>query len=266
MGLSQADKAFITEQIAAIDASRELAELRAEIATLKEDNISLKRQLIDMSGAAKSVADMAAKAADTAARAMAEARAARIENDHLQQYGRRASVRVEGIPFVEGESPSDLRKKVKENLAKLDIKINDSDIFRMHRSSRPKTDEFNPEKGVVAQTLIKLNSWEMREKLHSANRIARQRKATIRVNHDLTKRRYSLLQRAKSLFSKKMATIFTKEELKDIGDESNIFAYANINSDLRARVKGVVVSFETDEELNRIYLDAFGEPVPGTEA
>ena len=266
MGLTKEDKAFITAQIAAIDASRDLAELRAEIAALKEDNAKLKRQLLDISGATKSVAEAAAQATDIANRALAEARAAKIENDNLQQYGRRASVRVEGIQFVEGESPQDLRKKVKDCLSKLDIVLKDSDIYRMHRSSKPKHDEFNPKRGLVAQTLIKLNSWEVREKLHKANGIARQRKAPIRVNHDLTKKRYNLLAKAKSLFSKKMATLFTKEELEDIADSQNCFAYANLNSDLRVRVRGNVISFETEDELYRIYRDTFDEPAPGTEA
>ena len=234
MGLTKADKDFIAEQItealAALELAfskrlddklegfvsqlasvrevnaelkEELSELRNEKDELRDENEDLRRQLKELSQiawkASTEAEEAIAKADDAmkeAGDAMKEAKMARNEVDDLQQYGRRSSVRIEGIVFDQGETPAQLRQKVKDNVAELGITMEDVDIFRLHRSSRPKRCDRRKDGTMIAQTLVKLRSWDIREALHYANKTAREKKVKIRVHHDLTKRRYGLLSRA----------------------------------------------------------------------
>ena len=55
-----------------------------------------------------------------------------------------------------------------------------------------------------------------------------------------------------------MGQLFTEEEQKNgLLDDSNVFAYANINSDLRMRIRGRVVSFNSLPELEDAIKSAF---------
>ena len=71
-----------------------------------------------------------------------------------------------------------------------------------------------------------------------------------------------MLQRARTLIGYKMAVLFTEDELKDLRDDQQVFAFANINSELRVRARGAVHKFESDEDFNKIYEDTFREAVP----
>ena len=166
MGLTKADKDFIAEQItealAALELAfskrlddklegfvsqlasvrevnaelkEELSELRNEKDELRDENEDLRRQLKELSEIAwkaSTEAEEALAQADDAMKeagdAMKEAKMARNEVDDLQQYGRRSSVRIEGIVFDQGETPAQLRQKVKDNVAELGITMEDVDL------------------------------------------------------------------------------------------------------------------------------------------
>ena len=115
---------------------------------------------------------------------------------------------------------------------------------------------------MIAQTLVKLRSWDIREALHYANKTAREKKVKIRVHHDLTKRRYGLLSRARALVDNKMKSLYTKEQLDNLPKEEQVFAFANINCELRIRARGSVHNFADDDELDAAYEAIFGEQVP----
>ena len=175
--------------------------------------------------------------------------------DDLEQYSRRTSVRVEGLKYTPGETNEQLVQLVKNNLAKIDIQLLDSDIIRLHLSSKPFTRERD---GVtVAQTLVKLSNWRMREKLHSANRLAREKNAGYRVHHDLTKRRFTLLKNAREKIDRQLARLYSKEELKTLPDGEKIFAFANVNCELRIRARGRILKFSTDDQLDQILREIF---------
>jgi len=184
-----------------------------------------------------------------------------IRLDDLEQYGRRMAVRVEGIPWVEHETNADLQNTLVEEFAKVGVEIKKRDIVRLHRSSRPK--EFNG--SVTKQCIIKFANWRAREKFAGFNKKAREhekknkKNKVCRVNNDLTKRRLTLLSDARNRVNALMSRRFTEDQLKTIKDSDNVFCYANINSDLKMRVRGTVLSFNSLAELDNCIAQAFPE-------
>ena len=61
-----------------------------------------------------------------------------VQHDDLEQYGRRYAIRVEGLEYTEKEDNKDLQKKLINEFKELEIVITDSDIVRLHRSSKLK--------------------------------------------------------------------------------------------------------------------------------
>ena len=232
MPFSEDDKTFITQQI---DLSRrqltehfeeKFNQLKMELSEARSENRSLRQKL------AKS----------------------NLELDDLQQYGRRLNIRFEGIEFEEGETTAALFTKVKENLEKVNVNIVESDVVRLHRSSKPKIFEGKR----VAQTIVKFATWKTREKLHGINRQAKSVNANFRVHSDLTPRRFQLMKDARERIDRELMRMHGgKEDIKKLRDEEKVFAFTNINSDLRVRAKGEVLRFHTHEDLEEILSKTF---------
>ena len=96
----------------------------------------------------------------------------------------------------------------------------------------------------IGQCIVKVNKWEVRESLHFARKLAREKGTPIR--QDLTKRCLDLLMKARG--------VIDGWEVPEDGDQ--IWAYANINCDLVMRRGKVVKSFQTDNDLREV-LDFF---------
>ena len=159
--------------------------------------------------------------------------------DDLQQYGRRQSVRVQGVTVVPGEGDDDslLLEQVNKALEPANIALQASDVIRFHRSSAIKDDKFAP--GTKSsQVLIKLKHWCVRAKFQGVNTAMRlkekKKEKGCRVYHDLTKRRLDLLNTAR----------------EDIAVCPGWFAYADINSGLKLRCEKRFFNFNTKAELD----------------
>ena len=184
-----------------------------------------------------------------------------IRVDDLEQYGRRMNIRIEGLPWAEGETVDDLQRTIIDEVGKQGVVLKPCDIVRLHRSSRAKEQD-----GVVTkQAIVKLATWKARERFLGFNKSARQyekrtrlKKFTCRVNNDLTKRRLQLLTEARNQIKSHLSQRFTKEQLEGgLADSENVFAYSNINSELRMRIRGKVVSFNTLGEMRLRIDEAF---------
>jgi hypothetical protein len=155
-----------------------------------------------------------------------------VSADDLQQYGRRYSIRIENIPVTKGESEEDLSRKVKDVLKIANVDVQIDTIDRLHRSSAPRT---NADGTVVAQTIVKFRHWGPRRQAHNGRVNAR--KSGFSIKHDLTKRRYNLLKSA-------------RQAIKDkYGDTDEVFAFADINCNLKLRSGASVSHFNTEAEL-----------------
>ena len=173
--------------------------------------------------------------------------------DDLEQYGRRTSVRVEGLEFVEGETADGLFEKVRSNLEKVDIDLKETDVIRMHRSAKPV--EKNGK--VTAQTIIKMSNWKIRERMQGVNKACRAKKLSFRVNGDLTARRYKLLASARERIFSMLSRKYSKELIAKLPDEENVFAFANVNSKLRIRARKQIFKFNNEEQLDKIIREVF---------
>ena len=114
----------------------------------------------------------------------------------------------------------------------------------------------------VKQCIVQLANWSAREKFVGYNKKAK--KTPSRVNNDLTKRRLDLLLALtrRQIKERMIESGFTEEQLRgkngmQIPDEDNVFAYCNINSELRIRAKRIVHRFNSEAELSKLMNDTF---------
>ena len=78
-----------------------------------------------------------------------------ISIDDLQQYGRKNSLRVEGIEVSDTETNAALAEKVEKARNSIGAKVTKNDFFRLHRSSKPRTLKYGK---VVGQCIVRFNS------------------------------------------------------------------------------------------------------------
>ena len=130
------------------------------------------------------------------------------KTDALEQYGRRVSLRLNGIP--KPASPVELQADVIQRFQEMDVKIEPNDIERLHRVGKVKsvpesTDTFQ-------QVIIKFKGWNKRCDAYKGKYVAKDKKLSTIVNLDLTATRFKLLSSARQKLSKSLS-----------------YAYADIN-------------------------------------
>ena len=179
----------------------------------------------------------------------------KVSHDDLEQYGRRMNVRVENVPYSDGETDGQLRDKLLAIFDKAGAHVSAGDIVRHHRSGRlrekdsrrngevPEEDGGGGPQPKYGQCIVKVNTWRARESLHLARKKAREQGNPIK--QDLTKRRLDLVMKARNMMDG-WETF-----------EPPVYAYANINSDLVMRRGKEVKKFNNDNELTDA-LEFFG--------
>lgn len=102
--------------------------------------------------------------------------------DDLQQYSRRNSLRVNGIPETRGENTTELIKTmVKEKLGTV---LEDRDIDRSHRVGKPST-------GKTRSIIVKFTSYQPRSAVIKNRR--KLKGESINIKEDLTQKKQELL-------------------------------------------------------------------------
>ena len=237
--ISEGTKAFLVQLIEASTRklSEQLAASNAKVDVLTADVIDSRNQVKELSARLD--------------RAKYEIRAMRIELDDLQQYGRRRSIRIEGLEYKNGETEDELFTKIKTSLAEVSVPIEKSDVIRFHRSSKPKV---NRDKVLCAQTIVKFGRWAPRKQAHYANKRARTSGKSFRIHHDLTKRRYELLKKARSLIDVRFAAL-NKRPDGEAGENhrDQVLAFADINSNLLVRYGEDTFPFNKERDLEDIF-------------
>ena len=136
--------------------------------------------------------------------------------EELEQYTRRPSVRIFGIPTVKKETSRDVENIVKKILVDYNTDILATSIDRAHRVGKPKRND----KGVEIQGIIvRFTSFRDRTKFYQQRKIMKEKGAKFSsVALDLTAERYALLHKA-------------REQIENV--DGIQFAYADINCNLR---------------------------------
>ena len=161
-----------------------------------------------------------------------------VKLDDSEQYSRKDSLRIEGIQFSSDETNASLKSAVIKTLGDLGAKVSNSDIFRLHRSSKPRKRD---DGRIVAQTIVKFTNWSARSAVYGTRFVGsleERKKRPIFVNLDLTKRRLGLLARA-------------RKALKE-----HRFAHAYANAECRLIIRNRDTKkdlfFNTDAELDEL--------------
>ena len=111
-------------------------------------------------------------------------------NDDLEQYQRRNSLRISGIPEEDDEDCMELALKVANEKLRLDPPLEVRDIDRTHRSGQRKP-------GKPKQILVKFATYHQRRRFYEARKSIYTSGNTVFVNEDLTKTRGTILWTAR---------------------------------------------------------------------
>ena len=174
------------------------------------------------------------------------------EIDGLEQYGRRYCARVFNIKHKENESEEELFTTLKNELKKVDYNLQRGDLVNFHRLGKVKKSEGKPD---TQQVILKFQKWAPRKALYGINKKARRpgSKTSMRVHNDLTRRRLDTLEATK----KRISLTF--------GESDEIYAYSDINSNIRVRCPdGSTIRINTIEEGKKAVreISERWEPVP----
>ena len=197
----------------------------AEKAATKEDVIDLKATIEQQNLTIKSLGDKVQSL-------QSEVETLKLDLDDKEQYQRRTSLRIFGLPQEEGEDSESCRAKIIKIIQdeKLDITLDSVD--RAHRIGKR-------EKGKPAQVILKFATFRSRTIFYRArDRIKTNHK--VRTHLDLTKSRLDTLNKAKNLSE-------SSSKVK--------FICANINCELMAVTDGKPFYFRTLDDLD-IFLGA----------
>lgn len=214
-----------------MDKLRKLVENQAAKIELLDSTVKLKSATID---ALKEQVDIdKAKIADLS-----------HQTEHLEQYGRRTSLRIHGVPVsVDGESREDVVKIVSDVSKQIGVAFDRADVFRAHRVGQ-KTTVGGKE---VQQVIVKWRSWDARNAFYRARPTFRkplklpqgQEKHFSSIGLDLTKTRLAILKEARDLIEAK-------------GDKT-LFAFCDLNCALCVCIgKDKYKYFKDIEELKKI--------------
>ena len=154
--------------------------------------------------------------------------------DDGEQYLRRQNLRINGITCEENERESDeaTLAKVKNEVRKLGIDMEDCDFDRAHRIGPTKKDENG--RALPRPMIVRMTSWRARTLIYRN----RKKDGNVKFYIDQTKRRFQL---------KKSAIEHTKNN-PDVH-----FAFVDVNCNLCIRFKnGVYKFFNSMEELTNI--------------
>lgn len=116
-----------------------------------------------------------------------------IKIDELEQYTRRNSVRITGIPETEGESCESIVLKLANETLQLDPPLELNDIDRTHRVGRP-TGDSSPR-----SIILKFGTYRQRRRMMNARSKLSNHMPKIYINEDLTNKRAMLCFHARKM-------------------------------------------------------------------
>ena len=164
-----------------------------------------------------------------------------IISDDNEQYSRRSCFRIHSIEFKKGDS-GDVMEEFEKCCNVMGIPFNENETDRAHGIGKPFLHK--ERKKEVWSIIVKFKTWKARAAFYKARpkKYVNGRKkpglTSSSVSLDLTKRRYSLLAKAKSI---------TKD------NPAVIFAFADINCFLALKLNDDKFHFfNGEDELNKI--------------
>ncbi|ELU08188.1 hypothetical protein CAPTEDRAFT_202886 [Capitella teleta] len=121
------------------------------------------------------------------------------QNDALEQYTRRNSIRVTGLPEVEHEDILDRTLKIVNEDLEVNPPISIMDIDRVHRVGRR-----NPDR--PRSVIVKFSTYRARQSVMKMKKNIKTRLPSTFLNEDLTKERSTFLYKARQMKRQKQIT------------------------------------------------------------
>ena len=117
----------------------------------------------------------------------------KIELDRLEQYQRKDSLRINGIPYEDGETNTQLEDKILSLGDKIGVTLNRKDISVTHR--------LKPTKKGIHPVIIKFSTRRSKDELYYAKKKLKDVDGmdNVFISEDLTRLRYRTLLQAKSV-------------------------------------------------------------------
>lgn len=172
-----------------------------------------------------------------------EARITHLETklDDLEQYTRRYSVRINGVPVPKPTEDDNVMEIVENCCTEMGANFDKNAIDRAHRVGPVQTDTRSHKK--FQSVIVKFTHWDARCQFYKKRpRFSAEgaRKPSFKVALDLTRRRYRLMTSS-------------IEKVKSYPDVD--FVCADINCGLKLRGLGKFHFFNTESELDGILKD-----------
>ena len=159
-----------------------------------------------------------------------------VRIDDNEQYSRRQSLKLDGIPKKYNENSGDVLQTVYDEIDRLELEIDKWDVDRCHGNGPVHIND-NHERQQT--TLVKFTSWYARNKFYQARKLS-----SYYVKPDLTKRR-------ENVFS------YARDQLRNRNYVSNHIKYVFVdpNCNLMACTRtGRFMKFNTEGEFDDIVL------------
>ena len=141
------------------------------------------------------------------------------DNDALEQYSRRNTVRISGLPEESNEDTDGIVLKVAQEL---DVPMTLSDIDRSHRVGRMDDNRAGGGRRRSRDIIVKFATYNARQRLYIKRRDLRQTRNMnhVFINEDLTKKRSKLLYNARCLVrTKKLKSAYASDGKIFVRDE-----------------------------------------------
>ena len=161
-----------------------------------------------------------------------------VQNEEIEQYGRRLCLRIDGVPTVKDETSDDVLKYTNSLFTEAKVDIPENVVDRAHRIGPTYTDKKSNK--VCKSIIVRFTTFRHRTMFFRARKNL---KKGVKVKLDLTKSRYNLLKQA-------------NEHVDEV--PSIKFCYADVNCRLRVKFcddKQKDLFFSSFDELRNIVDD-----------
>ena len=164
------------------------------------------------------------------------------EVDRINQYGRRSSLVIKGIPLKERETNDDIKAQVLKIIREdLQLEQEAKDLDETHRIG-PKNDE-----GKTQDIIIRMKSHSSRYAIYNKRKTGNNK--NIKITPSITNKKRTLLTTAKSKFE---------------GHPAINFIYIDINGDLKIRLNEPIKDrfafpFEDIDDIENLFMTLTNE-------
>ena len=239
MGLTQTDKAWIKAELATkVDLQSINKQLLKKISELETKLSSHEERLAELEEKINAKDDIISKLIDSNEIQKASIQTLKATSIAAEQYSRRTSIRISGIPVRNGETNVDILKTVEQCSQALGVPYNANNVDRAHRIAKPyKRDNIE-----YQAIIVKFKSFAPKRQLYNARPRGafdqRQDNQKFSIAVDLTRDNYILLNKAREL---------TKD------NELIQYCFGDVNCRLGLKTRrDNIVFFKDIIELNKI--------------